>query len=143
MLLACDGLLSLMVGMMLVQSDSELEEDEILNEEIAELIEDANNPPASGVRSDEAPGENSHVEESDEEEDLVENCDVAEDEESMAPSLVSKPKPRLQRNVRQPERYNPSTGKSYNAKLERVHNIITQGRPNLQYEEYEINVEFI
>ena len=103
-------------------------------------MEDANNPPAREVKSGGASDENSDAEESDKDEDLAENCDVVEEDESTTPSLVSEPEPRPQRNVRQPERYNPSSGKSYHARLECVHNIITQGKPDLKYEEHETKI---
>ena len=54
--------------------------------------------------------------------------------------MVSKPDSRLKQSAGAPKRYNPSTVRSYSKKLERLHNIITQEKPNLSYADHKTKV---
>ena len=84
-------------------------------EEVADLLNDGSsgNPPAPNVPGD-AESDPS-VNGSDSDEDLRDPCDSGGDESASvdAPSLVSEPDARPQRETRQPARYNPSSGRSY------------------------------
>ena len=113
-------------------------------EEVADLLNDgsSDNPPAPNVPGDAEtdPSENR----SDLDDDLGDQCDPGGDENASvdAPSLVSEPDARPQRETRQPARYNPSSGRSY-VQIKHCHHIFTQTHPDertLEYSEGEEKV---
>ena len=134
-------------------SDEELEVDEgISNEEIAELLDDANNQMGiQGVDLEDFPL--AAVEEVDDDQ-LEDNNDLQNclsDQDSSggssdggedAPSLVSEPKIRsTSRSTREPERYNPTSGGSYHQHCH--HNLVKQTREkekSLEYSEQETEI---
>ena len=120
-------------------NDEDEELDPLTNEEVAEVIEEADNPPDPVVNADEK--SDSEDESESEDDGDAENCgDIPDDDVSVPPSLVSEPEERPRRMSRAPEHHDPSTGRSYVTKTKQVHNLVKQDRPDLTYGEIETKV---